>query len=754
MHDDDSSQPSSETPSVNLGFVELQISKAQIQLALAEDAARRERAAGKVSKWIGILRSLLANTLRVGSRRPVGKYPVWVTLEVMHGGFASGGSAAGGPLQDHERVLLGWLPAVAAGEERRALNAYFLSPQGLRELQAQLDEGTLKIGVPEEAALPTVAWLAGHDAADAAAEILAEIAPLFGELRFYPAKLAEPLPEPDGRVALQSAAECAAALRSLRSQFQISRYRQAIELFLPIYDRAVGLFLETVEDGWPCQRYPEGWPERAAGLSREYARARLANPGSGLGHPRRDRSRLLELLERCSRSPESLSGREVGEIRGALERSIAKRGAPGSPEHTRLRVKQRAAVLRPAIEDLVTIVLQRLRAANLDAESLLLPVAAAETGNEEWIGAELPLSLKRKLVRCRRATPAELVESGILVSSETLAKVLPQVTGDLFALGIRDPQLRRLVNGTYQAFRRRRSLLLLNYEHQATIEELPWMRAVRPYLELGSTSAAEAKRFLREIVLLTFRSFPHVILPNKLIRELIELAKSAALEIPFTEELAVDIFMGDFGPKFLEAAKTSTELLEGTLYADYYRIDLAEIRALEIAQPSSSSWPAASTPFGRLCHARVGGTPKRSTPAANGKIVEQQQILTTHNLAPLVLALDLRGDLAGDLAGMARRCFKWICWRLWKSSGHTGHAELIVLKNTAYAWRQMIFFLSLLPQAEQQEFLGWAVGHLQGQNEKVRERFEPVLQALIEVARGKSSSGDTRPFLGWTRGVL
>ena len=43
------------------------------------------------------------------------------------------------------------------------------------------------------------------------------------------------------------------------------------------------------------------------------------------------------------------------------------------------------------------------------------------------------------------------------------------------------------------------------------------------------------------------------------------------------------------------------------------------------------------------------------------------------------------------------------------------HARLIMVKNTAYAWRQMIFFLSLLLKEEDSDFLHWASKHLESQ---------------------------------------
>ena len=77
-------------------------------------------------------------------------------------------------------------------------------------------------------------------------------------------------------------------------------------------------------------------------------------------------------------------------------------------------------------------------------------------------------------------------------------------------------------------------------------------------------------------------------------------------------------------------------------------------------------------------------------------IVEQQQILTTQNLAVLFQELGLTATLRDQLGDLAKECFQWICQRQ-QMKINDWHAKLIMVKNTAYAWRQMIFFLALLP---------------------------------------------------------
>jgi hypothetical protein len=121
---------------------------------------RRGRAQEKVAKWVAVFEGIVNGTLDVGSRTPLGGVPGWATLEVVTGGFATGGLLAGGPLLTHERELLAEQPALSEADGRRMLNAYFLSEKGL----AQLYAGRYDVDVPEEGALPVVAWLIDNGA--------------------------------------------------------------------------------------------------------------------------------------------------------------------------------------------------------------------------------------------------------------------------------------------------------------------------------------------------------------------------------------------------------------------------------------------------------------------------------------------------------------------------------------------------------------------------------------------------------------
>lgn len=136
-----------------------QLAKAFTTALTHEDADTRRRAEERGQRWRAVLAGMAAGRLTAGSRTPVAGLPAWVTLEVVRGGFATGTASAGGPLQPYETEAA---RQFGVPVERRALFAHCLSDAGLAWLWARLDSGRYEIGVPEEAALLTMAWLVRH----------------------------------------------------------------------------------------------------------------------------------------------------------------------------------------------------------------------------------------------------------------------------------------------------------------------------------------------------------------------------------------------------------------------------------------------------------------------------------------------------------------------------------------------------------------------------------------------------------------
>lgn len=120
-------------------------------------------------------------------------------------------------------------------------------------------------------------------------------------------------------------------------------------------------------------------------------------------------------------------------------------------------------------------------------------------------------------------------------------------------------------------------------------------------------------------------------------------ANDASLsDFPLVDELAVDIFEGRFSGKFLSAARISSINLCNTLYAHYYNID-ADFKRVLLPDFTIHD-------FGAMCVSRAGleslgvqGYTYRKA-SENGRIVEQQQILTSQNLIVCITNLALKLD--------------------------------------------------------------------------------------------------------------
>jgi hypothetical protein len=319
-----------------------------------------------------------------------------------------------------------------------------------------------------------------------------------------------------------------------------------------------------------------------------------------------------------------------------------------------------------------------------------------------------------------------------------------------------DEPLRGLMAGVYRAFRNRRSLLLLNLEHQVQLTELPWVRVVHGHRRPGGGFASGARTALVRLGELALQGFPGTILPNPLIKELRALAQAAAIEVPLVEELAADIFMGAFSGKFLRAAQLAGDLLEGSLYARYYGIDYRAIQGVDDTARVGGFTASASLYFADLC-AKRAGAPRgfgHSSPAANGMVIEQAQILTTHNLAALVHPIGVDPSPGWD--DLARRAFVTAC----RLTGrlHNNPRPLGMVKDAAYAWRQAVFFLALCGVDDQIAVTAWMREEAGRHPWHVGARLAPALAGLRHVLTGGSlDEGDAeasgaRRFLGWTGG--
>ncbi|WP_146848250.1 hypothetical protein [Brevifollis gellanilyticus] len=729
---------------------------------------------------------MAAGAFEVGSRQPAKGVPVWATPEVVTGGFVTGNLLAGGPMLEHEQAILKALE-LAPDSGRAIINEFFLSVHGLTMLSEWLWNGRYEITVPEEGALLVVVWLMQQDQPDAAAKVLHEISPFFDRLRFYPVP-SDKARSSSAEVSVQTTGELVTALNGMSEHKGYMVQREMITVWIPMMDRLVGLVLETVQGeapdlarggdglpvpvnadgrfpvvgGWPLQSIPQRWETRVSELLEDYEVLRRAHQKCAKPDRRDDNFyQLRELLRRALPDIGNLPRRELGLIRLIVARYLAKHGQPGSAQRLRLRREQAQSVALSLHSDLAKVIARRLAdfpqdAGLTDTSSLMAPVTPEELPDVVQ-GSSLPESIVWKVGRARCDTLDNLVSKRVLTSGDSLALVLPKVTAEIHAAEIKDDALRRVQADVYRAFRKRRSLLLLNLESQIRIEELPWVAVIEPWRSKTEDTRQAAVSALRDIASTALTAFPQAILPNRLVREFSGLARQAGLDLPLVEEIASDIFMGEFGPKFLHAAKAAAGELQGTLYHFYYNADFDNVLAMEVPSPETArrSWwnlamGTSQDPFSQLCWKRAKiDNSKAGHPAANGMVIEQQQILTTQNLSVLIETL----NLPVDREAAAIRCWLWIIRRLRQRSGNH-HARLIMVKNAAYAWRQMIYFLSGLTQNAQREFLYRAGLFLSFEPNSLQEVLQPLIAGLQRAMKGQcpESPPDSHLLLGWTTG--
>lgn len=729
-----------------------------LQTALGHaDAGARKRAEVKIRQWSAVLEGMADGQLTVGSRTPVADTPPWVTLEVAHGGFATGAYLAEGPLQEDELTWLSELKAMPGQSDRERLNRWFLSDEGQDILLKAIDEGTYRVDVPEQGAWLVLAWLI-RDGQDAAAcDLVATLWPLAHRLRFYP-RLQQPVRTSGTSVHVASVGEINRNLEAVRAPDQWLAMTEALTVWNPLYDELVSLWLDTVQDEWPCRTWPKDWASRRTEWLGRYKTASRAHLRcSKHKHPKSNFSCLARALDQCPKDSRALKGRDVGRVRQALQRATRKRGSPNSKDHLQLRETQQEIAARPMYADVAKVLSARLHgldeAAGLASLDLVQsPIAASESPTVPE-GTAIPACLRRKSARALQAPVDELIERGIIGAAEIFAEVLPQITASVASAGLRDPGLAGVYESTYTAFRRRRSLLLLNLEHQVGLGDLPWITALSGSRRNNLGIKKLARQTLEQVSLLAMTSFPQTILPNPLVSEMSSLVKQAGLELPLVEEIAADIFMGTFTSKWAQAAMTASQMLRETVYGQYYDLPASTDSAPKGLKKLFGKKTAPK--FAELCQERateVGAT-KGWSVASQGAVLEQSQILTTQNLAVLTCGLNIEDRLRASAPDLAQSNFRWVVQRQAQTSP-SGHAELIMLKNTAYAWRQAIFYLALCDSdAQQRVFSDLETVIAEGDG-----RLAPAVAGLHAVLAGDRFGADGltqnghRRFLGWSVG--
>jgi hypothetical protein len=586
--------------------------------------------------------------------------------------------------------------------------------------------GAYRVDVPEEGALLVVAALIGAGRMEHALTVARAIVPFFDRLRFYPVP-DEPRAAPQATVCRQPLSTTIRELEAIRVPRQVTRMNDAITRIAGYEDRVVALFLEVVDDD---SRPTADWFVRAATLSREVQAAQqLDRSDRRLNDHRRPLPRLFLLLQRCVDGGVDVVHAQRLRLRWALSLITNKRGAPGSTTHTALRAAQAQQAAQPTHRQLAQVVIERVTPCLGDGCLVDVDAVTQPVGDHA-----VPHGIVKKLERSLQAPVDVLVERGVIPSAEVLATVAPQLTAQARSAGIADTSLRGVYSAVYQAFRRRRSLLLLNLEHQVRLEELPWMQVLEADRTSSAATVAMSRSVYEQLAALTLTSFPQTLVPNTLRQEFVALAKGAAIDAPFTEELAADIFMGTFTPKFIAAAHVAARLLRGSVYERAYGLPFDRVLAL-----GASS--TAMTAFASLCTELAASPTRRSFVAARGRVIEQQQLLTTHNLAVLVTTASLSSPSSLPWTTLAQQCCEAVL-ALRQQTANQRDA-LVKHKAGAFAWRQLVFFLSL---ADDDSVEAWRAGV--SSTMSAHPALRPYWRGLQKAIDGHVASLDER-YLGW-----
>lgn len=697
--------------------------------ATTPDASVRAGAQRRMSSWLQVVDGIRSGRLRIGSRTPLRGLPAWVTPQVVRGGFATGVAAAGGDLTDAERAFA---DAVGAPYGRAELFAALLTEDGMRHLWSVLDSGAYRVDVPEAAALLTVAWLVRRGDVGAAVRVLDAVRPFADRLRFVP--LVPAAPYDASLLWRETAGDVAAALRARKPAQRVVAMNAVLSAWNPYADALLEHWLATVVDGRVDARRPAGWTEAGTALLARFDALSAAHDVPRRHANPKENAATLRLALATAVAGTALPARVHGRLQGTVDAMVARRGAPGSARHRALREVQAADAARPTVAAVAHVVADRLASAPADAgladtAPYLVPVTDREAAAHGVpAGADVPVVTGREVNRARAGTLDELLGSGLVPSAEVLADLAPAVTGQVLGEQYGDPALRTLVVQTYTAFRRRRTLLLLDLENQVRREELPWVAAIEGRGRTSSATRAATHGTFARLAGDALNYWPGTLLPNPLVAELTSLADAAGIALPLVEEIAADIFEGRFSRKFADAGDLASEVLAGRLYARYYGL------------PAPGEGPTSPQEFSARCQERARTPGHAWCTVCNGMVVEQAQVLTTHNL----VALHVAGvEPPGGWRRAAEVTLHRVLWLLDRLGDNRQPQRM--LKDLAYAWRQWLFFLSLLDPAARTSVIAAA-------RDTGRRRAPFTAVRMAALLDGLERPGEQAPLLGWTHG--
>jgi hypothetical protein len=748
------------------------LAKARQTAASHESLLARQRALRRINRLEATIEGIRGGKLRVGSRKPVADLPIWATPEVIRGGFATGRAAADVDLSPDE---LGAIEQQSLPRDRGSLFQFLLTNEGQLLLHSMLDLRSYRVDQPEQAALLVLAWLVAHGRTDTAVDLLEAIAPFGSRLRFLPSASSAVGLLRSNEFSRWSVADTAERVGNTQPKRQVEVMREALHVWNPMLDAFVELWSQRLSNGHVTSS-TDAWLKEAHGLLAVYEEAVSTHTKCTKHRRPKENLAILRAATRTEVSGGLLTQRELGRVRTSFAAVVAKRGQPGRESHSTIRAAQRRHAALPGHAEFAPIVIERLNrlpssigVTSAQAVEVSRPVEISETRGRVAEGMEFPQQLRRLIHDARRGTLNELLGLGVVPSAEVLATFGPRIVSATLVRSYKNPDLGAVMGANYEAFRHRRSLLLLNLEKQVQLSELPWVTAVETDRVASQNASRDA---LRALSAMTLRHFPGTVVPNPAVREMTLLAREAGIAIPFVEELAADIFMGTFSSKYLAAAKFAGVHLRGSLYERYFDIDYSMVDGLS-AERQGKTGPTISPGFDALVSKRTEMNDRGdSWIVRNGATIEQAQVLTTHNVVQLLYGLGLltteeypdltdlndgvrRSLTMTDLTLMTDDSYRTAVWKL--RTALTSSRPLGFVKDAAYAWRQMILYLTTFDQPAQERWV-------RTKQAEVERTFvgEPVVPVARSMVSGLAAClgggqfdptgrlGEGRRLLGWS----
>ncbi len=750
------------------------LARARQTAASHDSVLARQRALRRIKQLEATIDGIHEGKLRIGSRKPVAGLPLWATPEVIRGGFATGRAAADVDLSPDE---VDAMEQQSLGRDRGSLFRFLLTDDGQLLLRSMLDLRSYRVDQPEQAALLVLAWLVAHDRTDTAVDLLEAIAPFGSRLRFLPSASSTVGPLRSNEFFRWSVADTAERVGNTKPKRQVEVMREALNVWNPMLDAFVELWSQRLSNGHVTSA-TDTWLTEARALLAVYEEAVSTHTKCTKHRRPKENLAILRAATQTEVSGASLTQRELVRVRTSLAAVVAKRGQTGSESHSTIRAAQRKHVSLPDHAEFGPIVIERLNllpssigVTSAQAVEVSRPVEISEARGRTIAGTEFPQRLRRLIHDARRGTLNELLGLGVVPSAEVLATFGPQIVSATLARSYNDPDLGAVMGANYEAFRRRRSLLLLNLEKQVQLGELPWVTAVETDRVASQDASKDA---LRALSAMTLQHFPGTVVPNPAVREMTLLAREAGMTIPFLEELAADIFIGTFSSKYLAAAKFAGDHLRGSLYERYFGIDYSMIDGLSVERQGKTG-PTTSPGFDALVSKRTEMNDcGDSWIVRNGATIEQAQVLTTHNMIQLLYGLGLlttdehpdltdlndgvrRSLTMTDLTLMTDNSYRTAVWKL--RTALRSSRPLGFIKDAAYAWRQMILYLTTFDQPAQEMWV-------RTKQAEVERTFvgEPVVPVARSMVNGLAACldggqfdltgrlGDSRRLLGWSGG--